>query len=464
MDRNNNAKFIALREQYPVFLYEGWTLTKLNGALRVKFRFSVPGLCDFRPETTLITDSLKILNDAESLTAQKILFSLGLVEAVSYWKCVCSPRFAVRCGSLDEDDKRWWKKLWYNGLGEFFYRNGIQTDEDSFVTMDAKEVPERTVDAQFISGGLNLIPIGGGKDSAVTLDLLGDRREQNLCFTVNDQPARTQTIRVAGYGDERVVRTYRTIDPQLLKRNAEGFLNGHTPFSAVVAFLGYYVAYLTGAEHIVLSNETSANDVSVDATRVNHQYSKSYEFECDFNIYAKKHFGAEIRYFSLLRGFNELQIAKRFAALPVYHGIFRSCNAGSKTNEWCCACAKCLFVYTLLSPFLDPEAVVRIFGENLFEKMTMLDDMKKLSGFSKEKPFECVGTADEVLCALAMTAKRYEAAVKPLPALLQEMAASGKLPRQGCHELLTAFDPRNGVPPAFENLVTEMYKYVSNAD
>jgi hypothetical protein len=42
MDRNNNAKFIALREQYPVFLYEGWTLTKLNGALRVKFRFSSP--------------------------------------------------------------------------------------------------------------------------------------------------------------------------------------------------------------------------------------------------------------------------------------------------------------------------------------------------------------------------------------------------------------------------------------
>jgi hypothetical protein len=251
----------------------------------------------------------------------------------------------VRCGSLDEDDKRWWKKLWYNGLGEFFYRNGIQTDEDSFVTMDAKEVPERTVDAQFISGGLNLIPIGGGKDSAVTLDLLGDRREQNLCFTVNDQPARTQTIRAAGYGDERVVRTYRTIVPQTVKSNAEGFLNGgHTPVSAVVAFLGLLCRISHGAEHNVLSNETSANDVSVDATRVNHQYSKSYEFECDFNIYAKKHFGAEIRYFSLLRGFNELQIAKRFAALPVYHGIFRSCNAGSKpTNGVVRARSACLY-------------------------------------------------------------------------------------------------------------------------
>lgn len=110
-------------------------------------------------------------------------------------------------------------------------------------------------------------------------------------------------------------------------------MNGHTPFSAIVAFLSFYTAYLIGAEHIVLSNESSANEGNLSGASVNHQYSKSFAFEHDFQQYAHKNLMPDIHYFSLLRPFNELQIAKYFAALPQYHAVFRSCNAGSKPQR-----------------------------------------------------------------------------------------------------------------------------------
>ena len=113
-------------------------------------------------------------------------------------------------------------------------------------------------------------------------------------------------------------------------------INGHTPFSAIVAFLSLYCTYLIGGEYIVLSNESSANSGNIEGREVNHQYSKSYRFENDFTEYVGENLLSGIRYFSLLRPFSELQIAKQFALLPQYHKVFRSCNRGSKKNIWCC--------------------------------------------------------------------------------------------------------------------------------
>jgi hypothetical protein len=72
------------------------------------------------------------------------------------------------------------------------------------------------------------------------------------------------------------------------------------------------MAYLTNRKYIVLSNEGSANEPTVIGTNINHQYSKTYEFECDFYQYTKKYFNIDIKYFSLLRPIKEIQIAYLF--------------------------------------------------------------------------------------------------------------------------------------------------------
>ncbi|MEI6579144.1 MAG: hypothetical protein WCN92_06720, partial [Eubacteriales bacterium] len=365
-----NNKFKNYREKYPIFIYEGFKLIKRDGFIKIRFDFAIDGLCEFHPEIKIVTDNLNLINAFDSQEARAIIFALGLTEAVSYWKCACPPRFIVRCGFVSEEDKMWWKKLWYNGLGEFFYINRIKTDFESFVNIENEFDSETVmvqaenvdVEAPYKTSGLNIIPIGGGKDSIVTIELLKEFKKKNLCFTVNDQLARTQSIVTAGYSEKDIIKTFRTIDRELLQRNTEGFLNGHTPFSAIIAFLSYYCAHITGAENIILSNEASANETSVDGTDVNHQYSKSYEFESDFSEYVNRHFGEKIKYFSLLRVYNELQIAKQFAKYEQYYTVFKSCNAGSKKNVWCCNCAKCLFVFIILSPFLEKEEMKRIFG------------------------------------------------------------------------------------------------------
>ena len=236
-----------------------------------------------------------------------------------------------------------------------------------------------------------LIPIGGGKDSCVTAELLSEEKDDNLCLIIGGKEPSVKTAEIAGYKD-KIVYVKRTIDKNLLELNKKGFLNGHTPFSSMLAFLSYLIAYLTGKKYIALSNESSANESNIEGEKINHQYSKSFEFEQDFREYADKYLKAGVQYFSMLRPLNELQIGMLFSRNNKYHQIFRSCNVGSKTVpwEWCGNCPKCLFVYIILSPFLYKDSLVKIFKQDLYEKESLLSTFIDLSGHGKIKPFECV--------------------------------------------------------------------------
>lgn len=453
-------KYYQFRNSYKNFIYKSFTVEKTAEEIVLTYHFETEGLTSFTPCIKIPTEGMELCNDYNSNTAKRIAFLLGMCECVSYLKATCSPVLKVECGSLTSREKLWWRKLYFNGLGEFFYRNGINASLDDFLTIDAEE-SEARLGEEFICKNKNLIPIGGGKDSAVTVELLRAYSDKNFFFTVNDQQARLDTVEAAGYDRSRIIRTYRRISPELLQLNSQGFLNGHTPFSAIVAFLSLYCAYITGSENIILSNEASANESNIEGSTVNHQYSKSYEFERDFSSYVKS-LGLPVRYFSLLRPFTELQIAAEFARHPQYHGIFRSCNVGSKKNIWCSNCAKCLFVFCILSPFLSERELCEIFGENLLEKRELLEDLKGLTALSPVKPFECVGTAAEVCFALELTIQRLKRDGEALPLLL-DYYDKNKKERPAKQNPLLEFNSEHNIPPQLITTVREMYNYVSNS-
>ena len=108
----------------------------------------------------------------------------------------------------------------------------------------------------------------------------------------------------------------------------------------MLAFYTLLAAALAGVRNVALSNENSANESTVAGSTVNHQYSKSLEFENDFRAYAAKYVTGEVNYFSFLRPLSELQIAMLFARYKKYFDVFKSCNAGSKQDIWCGRCAK----------------------------------------------------------------------------------------------------------------------------
>ena len=264
-----------------------------------------------------------------------------------------------------------------------------------------------------------LVPIGGGKDSVVTLELLSAKgRDGVVPLIMNPRGATVGCIEAAGYTMDDVLVLHRSIDPLLLRLNSEGCLNGHTPFSAMLAFYTLLASQLSGIGSIALSNESSANESTVVGTTVNHQYSKSIEFENDFRQYVAEYVPTGANYFSFLRPLSELQIAMLFGKMEKYHDVFRSCNAGSKTDVWCGQCAKCLFAYIILSPFVAPARLNAIFGKAMLDDMGLKPLLDQLLGLTESKPFECVGTIGEVHTALNMALRRWYGDRRP--ALLQD--------------------------------------------
>jgi hypothetical protein len=491
--------FEDLRIKYPQFIYHGYRFDVSHEALDVSFRFEIPGLSIFEP-----TWSFPFYADDPRLddpVLQRLVFSLGMTELISYWKLTCSPT-VVLCTDLGEDQIEWWKKLYWGGLGEFFHVNGIRTDLDSFMVIEPDTSSQEKSTLHSHTGMLHahpsananimpltalrhltemphtqtaaymsvppesprkspsdkpcLVPVGGGKDSVVTLNALRNSGRFRLyAYMINPvaDGSSVASARLAGIPSEHMLTARRSLDRRLIDYNRQGFLNGHTPFSAIVAFSSSITAYINKITYIALSNESSANEPTV-AGGANHQYSKSFEFENDFHAYERNFIGSRTYYFSLLRPLSELQIAAYFSGLPDFLSVFRSCNVGSKQDRWCGKCAKCLFVALILSPFLEPARLAGIFGVDILDDGSLEGIFYQLIGLAPEKPFECVGSRNEVNCAINLGIAKYLRNGWVLPKLFMLYAESpfyNIVP--DAQEYITYFDTHHIIPKAFNEIL-----------
>ena len=125
-----------------------------------------------------------------------------------------------------------------------------------------------------------------------------------------------------------------------------------------------------------------------------------------------------------------MQIAALFSAYKEYHSVFRSCNAGSKTNSWCGKCPKCLFTWIILSPFLSHEKLIKIFGSDVINDESLKPILAQLKGEAEVKPFECVGTVEEVNACLTKNSQDDSFEI-----------------------LLHSYDDNNNLPSIFENIL-----------
>ena len=409
---DKSSLFDDLRQRYPEFVYEAYHYEERPEGLRVWFDFRM-GDVVFHPES-LIERRQFLDFGIEKGVLERLVFDIGMVELVSYWKCACPPLVKVACGTLTDSEIAFWRKLYWHGLGEFFYTNGITSSPDLFMDILPNGISPWYAVGSTDKAGAYLVPIGGGKDSVVTLELL--RRAGKLIrpLIMNPRGATEECARIAGFPLDEVLVIRRKIDPTLLELNSRGYLNGHTPFSAMLAFYTRLASALSGIPNVALSNENSANESTVLGTTVNHQYSKSLEFEDDFRRYVNPEGKPNtFNYFSFLRPLSELQIAMLFSRFTAYHDVFRSCNVGSKQDIWCGHCAKCLFAYIILSPFIEPARLNQIFGKSMLDDLTLKHEFEQLIGEAETKPFECVGTVSEVRQALSMSIARWYPSERP---------------------------------------------------
>lgn len=441
-------KFDELKNKYTEFIYDKYEISEDNDNINITYYFEIPGLISFRPSYNISKKALK--KDIDEFS-KYLIFHIGMVELISYWKCACPKKVIINAGYLDNEQISFFKKLYYYGLGEFFYVNNIDISIDDFMDIEINGIKnEYKVDYQ---GNGNLIPVGGGKDSCVSLELLKDMN--NTPFIINPKETHLNCCYAAGYSDSDILTIKRNLDRKIVELNNQGYLNGHTPFSSLVAFVTYLMAYLTNKKYITLSNEDSSNESTVIGTKINHQYSKTYEFENDFNEYTKKYFNVDIKYFSFLRPLSEFQISLLFSNYKKYHKVFRSCNVGSKETPWvwCGKCAKCLFVYIVLSPKLYKDELIDIFGKDLYEDEELLPIFKELIGDAKTKPFECVGTIKEVRYALSLTINKLD----NLPYLLKYYKDNYDMVSES---LENNYNEINNLPKEYEDIIKENLKCI----
>jgi hypothetical protein len=423
--------------------------------LLIEYAFNLSGKYFFNPKVSIPykSDIYRPFDRLSPSILDILVFNTGMIELISYWKAACPKKVIIKPEVLTLSQANFWNKIYYNGLGEFFYLNSIQVNEADFMEIEFQENHQAVHIQPMLTGG-SLVPAGGGKDSAVSMGLMNNSGMDWLPMALNPGKAIRAVINDANKSIDHTIEIYREIHPLLLQLNSEGFLNGHTPFSALLAFYSLLAAYLTGRSDIILSNESSASEVTVPGTGVNHQYSKSLEFEKDFRDYVHRFISGDFNYFSLLRPLSELQIAKLFSGMTVYHHHFRSCNAGSKTGSWCGKCPKCLFTYIILSPFLKPDKLTRIFGKNLLDDMSLSQTLEELSGIREIKPFDCIGTVEEVNIALDQSARNYRE--DELPALIRKYQQEKEritIPQVHFDEMMIALAKDHFVPAKYMNLL-----------
>jgi hypothetical protein len=439
--------FETLRNENNQFIYKSYEIIESDEQLRVHFVYELRE----SDKSTHFHHRIILKKDAKISTdfaMQNIVFHIGLAEAISYYKIAAPKKFYIACATLTQEQKEWFKKLYFNGLGEFIYLNKIDVTQDTLVEFISADEPH-FLKIKRETTPRAIIPIGGGKDSLVSYELLKDALPDALLFSMNPIEA---SKAILDAHPERALVLKRELDMEkILDFNRRGYLNGHIPFSSVVGFISIWLGLLTKSRYIVLSNEASANEENIiyNGQKINHQYSKSFEFENDFRYYVKQFITDDVEYFSFLRPLDEIHIAQLFSRFAKEHFFtFRSCNVGSKKNEWCGKCPKCLFTYIMLCNYIDDATLQKIFSKDMLDDASLRKLFDGLSKSDALKPFECVGTYDEVNYALTQKYKSYSK--EQLPKLLKEYKGEAHN-----YDFRVDLQNNNNLPELFKEILRE---------
>jgi len=391
------------------FCFDGIRFDRSSGQARFEYRLTGRSTVAFTETVGFTLPGQAAETDAERLDAA--LHLLGALLGLSYYKAAAPGRFELRV-PLARSAIDYLAAALRSGLAEFAYRNGLPG------LLAPEIVPAGGIRDDLASEPLSatalrrpLVPIGGGKDSVVTVEALA-----KTGLAVTQFAVRPNSIirRVAAAAGLPFVAAERTIDPFLIELNGRGALNGHVPVTAMNSLIAVVQSLLLGLGPVVMSNERSASDPTLDwnGVPVNHQWSKSLEAEQLLDRALRGQLGVSGLCFSLLRPFSELRIARAFSRTDGYDDAIVSCNRayrmGAGTASWCGDCDKCRFIYLAFAPYMPKARLRAILGRDLFADPDQVEGYRQLLGLGRHKPFECVGEEAECVVAFGLASRSEE--------------------------------------------------------
>ena len=423
------------------FSYDGFTIDPDRGEIRCAYstrRHTFTERYQFGPEGHWDSPAIH--------AAARLLF---LLAGVSYYKTSAAPVIDLGPITSTADERALLTRFYRRGLGEFAYRNRLDL---SHLSVQGPDALASNADDYVPAPGRPLIPFGGGIDSIVTVDSIATASVDATLFIVHPPGDRFAAIEdAAAVTALPIVRVAREIDPLVRRSNELGFLNGHVPITAVISAAAVVAAVLGRHDAVVLSNEGSASVPTLfhSGEPVNHQWSKSIEFERDFAHLVAASLGSELSVFSYLRSRSELWVAQQFAELTKFHDVFRSCNRSfhqdptQRLQQWCGTCDKCCFIDLILAPFLPAASLRRIFASREpLDHPELRPRFETLLGLAAEaKPFECVGDLDECRAAVSLAAARPDRRDTPMLRQLASAVAAANGPTPDRSALLRPTGP-----------------------
>jgi UDP-N-acetyl-alpha-D-muramoyl-L-alanyl-L-glutamate epimerase len=446
---SREAQIRRLREAYPVFRIEDVRAVPGPSGVRVEFEFSA-GEMRFQPVVEFTGLGADEAARAVTPTAQRMIRALAIIEAFSYWKAFCSPVIEVALPAPDAAELDWWQSFWPGAMGEFFYRNGIDYTAAGFLVIrgaaGAGEPPDGD---EGLDAPSPLVMFSGGKDSfALTRVIRSGGTAPAEFFLYNPAKVRQRGLAESLAAGGRILEVNREILPSLLKLNAAGYPNGHTPFSAYIAMAAMLAGYLRGTEFVVAGNSRSDDEPNVGSylgRPVNHQWTKSYEFEAALSAYRDRWLPAAPVYSSPLRPLYEMQIIASLSADIDAYLHTASCNRAPGAC-WCRACAKCAWVFLATAALFGHGLAVQKTGGDMFADPALAEVYAAMAGLRGAKPFECTGSEEEV-----RTAVRAAGSIGPadaFPALAACLAAPSVTAARPLSALLADWGRDDLVPAA----------------
>lgn len=402
----------------------------------------------------------------ESPELHRVLRVLHLLAGTSYYKSIAPTRIIT--GPLSSAERDLVSGMYDGGLREFAYRNGLPlplpVDLDVVLGRDggrssgsdgARLDGDASVDVmpEPVSDRV-LIPVGGGKDSALVADLI----PEGELMTVNPTGVHERFAELLG---RPLVSMRRTLDPGLRELVERGALNGHVPVTAINSAIAAAWAVSEGFGYVAMGLERSASEPTLvcEGVEVNHQYSKSAEGE---RLLRAAFAPSGVVYFSLLRPLTELSIGEAVARRGLAGDIV-SCNRAftiwteteaSRTQRPCGDCAKCLFTSLMLAPALSPEQIGQYFGRDLLDEEDHVDAVREL--WSAEKPFDCVGERHETAAALVLLSESSEWADQIVPARLADEARAVLAENSSSPDDYLRIGSTDDLPERFRQLIDSL--------
>jgi hypothetical protein len=365
------------------------------------------------------------IDPARAQALDAALDLLHFIAGVSYYKAGVPGELRVGARKPDVATAAFLDALYLHGLGEFAYHNKldlrgrIRFPVGAASAATLSDASGRSIAAEAApteaghAVGRTLVPIGGGKDSLVSVEILKAAGVDATATWVGNSPLIAACAARTGLP---LLNIRRELSPLLFEYNRQGAYNGHIPVTAINSAILAVAAVLYGYDAIAFSNERSASSATLeyDGQPVNHQWSKGWEFERAFHERLHALVSPTLDYYSLLRPLSELAVAERFARSARYDDVFSSCNRNFRilgpkpADRWCGQCPKCHFVFLALAPFMPKPRLLAIFGRNLLDDESLAPAFDALMEFRDHKPFECVGEGGESRAAMHALAQRAE--------------------------------------------------------